>query len=285
MAGLHDGHLRRDRRLLRSAIAREHDQFEVHERGSQMRTFSATVIALMLLVASGVEAAGAEPDAPSTTEGLLASMVTEAVEPGVFRVVNAGYRDLGHSARPFVFRHDVVIPDGAGGVWRVMPEGRFYRIGEEPEWTFDPGLVAIDQSNTEATPDGRLVTVGVIGVKFFRDGSWGDGEYGHDKGLLGDVVIGDDGMVWLLDPEDATLYWYGPGQAWSFSSWKDGYGGEVRGDEMVVVGGDVWLAAGREEYGAATDAFLRFDGANWEVIDTPDGLVSQTLGGDGSTSA
>ena len=227
--------------------------------------------------------ADVEIDASITTEALLGGMVAEEVEPGVFRVVNDGYRDLGHSARPFVFRHDVVIPDGAGGVWRVMPEGRFYRIGEEPEWTFDPGLVAIDQSNTEATPDGRLVTVGVIGVKFFRDGSWGDGEYGHDKGLLGDVVIGDDGMVWLLDPEDATLYWYGPGQAWSFSSWKDVYGGEVRGDEMVVVGGDVWLVAGREEYGAATDAFLRFDGADWEVVDAPDGLVSHRLSGDGST--
>jgi hypothetical protein len=134
-----------------------------------MRTLSATVIALMLLVASGVDAAAAESDAPTRTEQLLASMVTEEVEPGVFRVVNDGYRDLGHPAPP-VYRHDVVIPDGAGGVWRVIPEGRFYQIGEEPEWTFDPGLVAIDQSNTEATPDGRLVTVGVIGVESFRDG-------------------------------------------------------------------------------------------------------------------
>ena len=66
-----------------------------------MRTFSATVVALVMLITSGVGMAGAQLDVPTTTEELLAGMVTEEVEPGVFRVVNDGVRDPTHPVQGY----------------------------------------------------------------------------------------------------------------------------------------------------------------------------------------
>ena len=66
-----------------------------------------------------------------TTEELLSGMVTEEVEPGVFRVLNDGVRDIEYSVGGYPGAMVDVTPDG--GVWLSGDEGRhgLFRLGEE----------------------------------------------------------------------------------------------------------------------------------------------------------
>ena len=68
-------------------------------------------------------AAGVTPS-PMTTEELLSGMVTEEVEPGVYRVVNDGVRDL-TSAKNWD-----VVAGRDGGIW-VVRRDRFFRLGSD----------------------------------------------------------------------------------------------------------------------------------------------------------
>ena len=72
-------------------------------------------------------AAVTESPSPTTTEELLSGMVTEETEPGVYRVMNDGVRDL----TPGSIEHLAVGTDGS--VWAFGVDG-FRRLGgEQPE--------------------------------------------------------------------------------------------------------------------------------------------------------
>ena len=56
-------------------------------------------------------AAVTESPSPTATEGLLSGMVTEEVEPGVYRVVNDGVRDIAS------VRYGDVVAGHDGSIW------------------------------------------------------------------------------------------------------------------------------------------------------------------------
>ena len=237
-----------------------------------MRTLSATVVALLLLVTSGTGAAGAEPGAPTTTEALLAGMVTEEVEPGVYKVVNDGYREVSHRDGAW---SDAVIVGDVGDIWRITPPRRLFKLGQEEEWSYDPGLVSIGKDNTEATRDGRLWTVAVPDEYRIFDGeAWGypTVEFGQHYDTLATQA---DGTVWLM-AEDAHLRVLRGGDDVDISpSWMDAYDGD---DDWapprlaVTDAGEAWLVGrgGSDNY---LD-FLRFDGDAWQVVPPPIGTAA-----------
>ena len=93
--------------------------------------FGGFLVAGVLTTPQGDEMAPAAVTAsasPMTTEELLSGMVTEEVEPGVYRVVNDGVRDLMVADR-------IVVGDD-GSVWATRdhegPYGRgLFRLGDE----------------------------------------------------------------------------------------------------------------------------------------------------------
>ena len=206
---------------------------------------------------------------PMTTDELLADMVTEEVEPGVFRVVNDGYRDVSHPDEAN-WMDDAVIVGATGDVWRITPPRRLFKLGQEPEWDYDPGLVDIGQQRTDAGPDGRLWTLVSGGIRVFEGGTWGDPSQFYSKKDFQTLAVQDDGTVWLLGSDD--LMWLHPGGEPDGSGWADVYDGWVMNWGLVVSSdGAAWLG-GRREGSLETDVFLRFDGTTWKVFPAPEGM-------------
>ncbi len=211
---------------------------------------------------------------PMTTEELLSGMVTEEVEPGVFRVVNDGYRDVSHPDEAN-WMDDAVIVGATGDVWRITPPRRLFKLGQEPEWDYDPGLVDIGQAKTDAGPDGRLWTLVSRGLRVFEGGTWNNpGEYGFNVDLE-TLAVQDDGTAWFLGRDSLGkdyLGWVPPGGEPDGSGGTDVYDGSIVPWALVVSSdGAAWLM-GRREGSLDTDAFLRFDGTAWEVFPAPEGI-------------
>ena len=71
-------------------------------------------------------AAVTESPSPMTSEQLLSGMVTEEVEPGVYRVVNDGVRDLVLGPQSAL---DIVVADQDGSIWWLKNSGHLSRLG------------------------------------------------------------------------------------------------------------------------------------------------------------
>ena len=177
-----------------------------------MRTLCVSIITVALLAGSAIGVAGQE-DEPTTTDEMLAGFVTEQVEPGVFKIVNDGYRDVSHPDEDF-WLDDAVLVGAVGDVWRITPPRRLFKLGQEPEWDYEPGLVDIGQANTEASLDGRLWTLALRGLRVFDGETWTQDEYHYpgDSGaeyyIGGDweaIEVQEDGTVWLLGEESLTV--------------------------------------------------------------------------------
>ena len=148
---------------------------------------------------------------PKTTDELLSGMVSEEVEPGVFRIVNDGYRDLWHRViGSRGWPPDAVIVGDTGQVWRTTPDHRFFRLGEEAMWPFDPDVMDMSPFHTDAGPDGRLWTETTDNdLRVFDGVAWTDGGLRCD---LWAVAFGGDGTMWALG--DEGLMWTLPGGGW-----------------------------------------------------------------------
>ena len=209
------------------------------------------------------------PSPPQTTEGLLSSMVTEEVGPGVFRVVNDGYRDVSQVGDG-LGRNSAVLVGASGEVWRITPPRRLFRLGQEEEWDYDPVLVEIRKDNTEATRDGRLWTVAApVEYRIFEDGSWGypDVEFGQHYDTLATQA---DGTVWLLAEDTHLRVLRGGDDVDVAPSWRDVYDGDVDWTPpklAVTDAGEAWLVdrGGSDNY----HDFLHFDGDSWQVVPPP----------------
>ncbi len=98
-------------------------------------------------------AAVTESPSPMTTEELLTGMVTEEVEPGVFRVINDGVRSLSPTEA-------LRIAAGHDGNIRLLDYHGFYRLGSEEyhEWPTPLPYGYAPNSNPvlEVAPDGTM---------------------------------------------------------------------------------------------------------------------------------
>ena len=239
-------------------------------------------------------AAVTAPPSSMTTDELLSGMVTDEVEPGVLRIVNDGYRDLWHpdmGSDP-VRSPDVVAVGGSGAVWRITPDHRFFRLGEEATWGFEPDVMdtsdpdVMDMSpfHTEVGPDGRLWT-----VTNDEDLLVFDGEAWTDGGLCCDpwaVAFSGDGTMWALG--DQGLMWTRPGgEGFATSDWADVYEGEAL-ELAASDDGAAWLPGLSFEGDIAVPTFLHFDGSAWQVVPAPDGafpVLTFDVGPDGTVWA
>ena len=237
-------------------------------------------------------AAAAPAAAQSPTEELLAGMVTEEVEPGVFRVLNDGVRDPTHPVPGYPSATVDVTPDG--DVWLAGDEGRqgLFRLGDE---RVSEDRVALYR---EVAPDGSLWGIGEVS-------DWNDGIYSFDgEGWtlratttdddLWALALGPDGTAWLAamdrdkhcpDTDDSDcigtvlLRVEDDGSVATVDDWADVYDGDVAWDELAVSpDGDVWLVGMVRWDGPDAKALLRFDGREWEAIPGPDGFINNSMG-------
>ncbi len=185
----------------------------------------------------------------TTTEELLSGMVTEEVEPGVYRVVDDGVRDLTYPLGGWGVTGFLVDVTPDGSVWVSVDEGDhgLFRLGEEPVFE-DPWT---HLRHRVVAPDGSLWAIGIGGVPDDRsdvDESSGifsfDGEgWTLRATTTGDphaLAVGPDGTVWV-NSGTALLRLEDDGSLTTFD-WSDVYGGDAHRLELAVTpDGDVWL--------------------------------------------
>jgi hypothetical protein len=141
-------------------------------------------------------------------------LVTEEVEPGVYKVLNDGARDLAALDDPSIPPDTdayLLVVDPDGGVWTFGPDRDFFRLGDPAShlWTDEP--LFIGDEDIEIAPDGT-----VWSAISWRPSSVGkhpdlmayDGASWTDEGLIPadevgvyawQVEVGPDGSVWALE--------------------------------------------------------------------------------------
>jgi hypothetical protein len=217
-----------------------------------------------------------------TTEELLSGLVTEEVEPGVYRVINDGHRDLAHLGQPGGL---VTGPDGS--VW-VVREDRLHRLGS-------PSIRDGDDTSPfwpiEIAPDGSLWSADIESLARFDGETWTEHATGiHDRIRYVGIAIGPDGAVWTMESriEHAEPVSFDErGSMARLQPWADVFHGSVAESPIAVSpDGDVWVAG---ELPGADDVLLRFDGNAWDVVPGPEGFVNEAgygqvldIGSDGS---
>ena len=233
---------------------------------------------LLMIPLLGAVAVSAVAQAPTTTEELLSGMVTEEVEPGVFRVVNDGVRDLGGpgEAYPGAFVH--AAPDGTIWLSGTGSEDGLLRLGGEATYR-DPGRDPMDYyAEWRVGPDGALWTNKGLTLHTFRDGSWSWQRLPRSVGAIVDFDVAPDGAVWVaglaslhrLDPDGSLTSAEGLGEMLS---------GDLEIDLVEVgAGGVVWITGLERDLGTAAgeDAgsrrLLRYDGDGWMLVGDPEGV-------------
>ena len=183
--------------------------------------FGGFLLAGVLTTQQGDEVVpGAVTDSPSpmTTEELLSGMVTEEIEPGVFRVDDDGERDL-----PSADGWRVVAGDD-GSVWLDV-SGELVRLGgtQIPDLRADGSEGLAD---LEIAPDGRAWAVVVQGEETSRLRSF-DGEAWADVPFPAYepepswaphqwqyIEVTPSGGVWVVSPNGALAYLEPDGSTW-----------------------------------------------------------------------
>ena len=111
-----------------------------------MRRLVTFFLAITLLAAVATPVAA---QSPTTTEELLSGMVTEEVEPGVFRVVHDGVRDLSYPLGGWGYVGFIVDVTPDGGVWlSAMWAHGLYRLGEERVFEDPAGLPSLPRGRS-----------------------------------------------------------------------------------------------------------------------------------------
>jgi hypothetical protein len=229
-----------------------------------MRRLVTLFLVIPLLSAVAFPVAG---QSPTTTEELLSGMVTEEIEPGVYRIINDGVRDL---APPEVGDWGVAVNvDGAGSVWRIQ-DGRYFRLGGEGEWPIGDET---DLGRGLAIADGRLVAASDLSTLLPGPSPTTMEDLGSDS--VSAFGAQADGTLWVLG-EGGSLVRVPPGGVAEVLDWKDVYDGLV-GGLAVTPDGDAWLM-GRPEVGRyPAEVLLHFDGDEWEVVPVPTELLTALL--------
>jgi hypothetical protein len=223
---------------------------------------------------------------PMTSEELLSGMVTEEVEPGSYRVINDGVRDIAYPAGPWGLAGFVVDVTPDGSVWfsaNVVGQG-LYRLGAESVFEHIEGF----PHYREVAPDGSLWAIGEVsdegrGIYSFDGEGWTQRATTTDDLLA--LAIGPDGTVWVTADDadkhcpdiEADECWgtvllrlADDGSLTAVEDWAGAYDGDVNASQLAVSpDGDVWLV-GTQRW-QRPEVLLRFDGEGWEAIPGPEG--------------
>ncbi len=189
-------------------------------------------------------------------------LVTEEVEPGVYRVLSDGVRDLSREIRLALdaFGSDIsVAPDGS--VWYFGPDGS-YRIGDASRAITDLSEPVNPRSIEWATDGTAWGTTGQL-VRF-ADGSWTAEEDFPRNTSVGAVGVAPDGVVWAVSDNGKN----GRVSRLDADGWThfDAVPRVQIGDLEPGHDDDVWLIGGQER-----PTLVHFDGSGWNV-DEPAGV-------------
>ena len=236
-------------------------------------------------------------------------LVTEEVEPGVYRVVSDGVRDLSRSAdHPNRYLGGIldgnIVAGLDGSLWRLDRES-FYRLGEATTHHWPKGIRSSSfrpgQTDIEVGPDGTVwlsAWVGVPGRNARTDILSYDGQTwskrwrgAFAKRWTNGVEVQQDGTVWMAwSTNRAKKGEAASGPVRAARLGDDGWevlpgrveadhAGET-GDVVVAAGGgsEVWLRPG------LSGPLYRHDGEGWVVEETPDlGAVMRAAAGPDGT--
>jgi hypothetical protein len=210
-------------------------------------------------------------------------LVTEEVEPGVYRVVSDGLRDLSGSANVEARPGDSdgrFIAGLDGSIWWLGPDG-FFRLGEELSHAWPTDLAGLaPHADFEVGPEGTMwetdSPIGRSGValRSFDGDTWTTRRRRPTEGTFGGVEVQQDGAVWVAErtAEHGT-------------SWRvvrlDAGGWEVLPgkierlsnlDLSVAEGGgnEVWVFASGQR-------LQRHDGRRWRVQSVPETPLTTRL--------
>ena len=245
--------------------------------------------------------AEAEADDTTATPDLLpgVDLVTEEIEPGVYRVLSDGVREISvlpaDEARYLGGIMDTNIAAGPdGSVW-LFGLDRFFRLGAEVahEWDEEPWKKRphLGSADIEVGPDGRLWLhhFNHGGIWSFDGQTWtSPWERKKDEYLYG-VEVQHDGTVWTAwntgtptgkgKPKPrVTAARLGP-DGWETLPGTVASGG-IRGNVVISSGGgdELWLMAD------TSGRLRRHDGSGWVVQRTPKagGAGRAAVGADGT---
>jgi len=257
-------------------------------------------LGLVLLPGSATMAA-TEATTPDLLPGV--DLVTEEIEPGVFRVIGDGVRELSHDVefREFnewappgwMYRHNARqsadISANQSGIWLRRPEG-IVHLGEEGlVWSPKPGNM---------TPEFDVAADGTIYQRqqgrVLKEGAWTPVRPRLPGLVLSDahgLLIAPDGTRWLRG--------------------TDGQRRGTRRPRLARHDEDGWARVGSPpipperaqekppdrigDWGVTADGVLyvqrerdvqRFDGSRWETLERPGGAIHQLIvGADGTVWA
>jgi hypothetical protein len=262
--------------------------------GDTAEIYVITLEAVAVAKSPSEAVAVAKSPSPATTDELLAGMVTEEVEPGVFRVDHDGVRDFSSADMDFVelgfpsFFVDVA-PDGS--VW-LSGGGQsgdgLYQLGDDRNYE-DGGDAWGANRHAHFAPDGTLWASGGDSVRTFTGGTW---VVRHLPGLgHSDLAVGPDGDAWVvagledgasvlrLAPTPDAGYSYRPFDGWASLTDGNGWPESIE----VAPDGTGWLLGGWGD-----GWLLRYDDQGWQAVDAPTSVLrgselrDLTAGPDGS---
>ena len=248
----------------------------------------------LFLVIPLLGAVAAPAMSQTSTDELLSGMVTEEVEPGIYRVINDGVRDFGWGSAedgPYdiVAGHD-------GSVWLFDWPHSSVRLGDGTEYDW---VAASPDHAVDVTPDGSVWRIDTAGsISSFDGRTWTQhrpATNSDDEWNQSALKVGPDGMIWALSI-DGDLVCSDPTRAGcrhtvltsldgdraptTTQGWSELYDGAVAADALTVSpDGEVWLVGVRgTQTSGAVEVLLRYDGQAWQVVEVPDGLRNAWAG-------
>ena len=237
------------------------------------------VIPILSVLAAPVAA-----QSPTATEALLAGMVTEEVEPGVFRVDNDGVRDLS-GIGTWGLNSLAIAPDGV--VWVCSERtARPFPLGES-----EAQMVACPVLSMAVAADGSvwLIDLDSDSIRSFDGATWAEhGSRAQDGRVWRDLSTAPDGTVWTtaletecptdLKPcnERVLVRIDADGAITDVAVGPDIIDQPLWIDDLAVApDGDVWMTVLVQHGGWDVATLLRYDGAAWEAVAPPQGTLSQ----------
>ena len=224
-----------------------------------MRQLVTNFVSIALL---GALAAPMAAQSPSTTEELLAGMVTEEIEPGVYEVVNDGVRDLAKA------NNLDVVAGLDGGIWLLRPR-RFFRLGDG-EWHGWASPRRERVEDFEVAPDGTIWTVRVSdrdtpAIQSFDGDEWTTQwvSWAH-----GNVEVTPDGRVWATWPTSpqpdqwaGSVFGYPDADGWHQLAQFDGVM-----SLFVASADDIYAQARRSPVEGEPSYLYRFTDGTWQRL-------------------
>lgn len=230
------------------------------------------------------------PPDPVPSDELVARLVTEEVEPGVWRVLGDGTRELGAPCPAAPGGADCLRPARVvagldGSVWildGLEPRSqRLLRLGDEAVHQVRLGTL----DDVEVGPGGTLWAVAAGRLHSFDGQAWTLRRNRPKQGRVTAVEVDTDGMVWVA--------WSGRGasrigrldaRGWSSVGFPDMVGSQAADAESFALGPHgVWLAY-EGTHGAAW--LLYFGEDRWRIVaPTPAPAAGLDVGLDGTVWA